>query len=303
MHTYYALEKKLLKVSVYGAVMFAVTGIVLGYLISSQMIMFDGLYSLISVMLSLLSLFAAHFIQKRDTKKFPFGKEMLEPLVIIIKYAVMLFLCLVALITAVDALLSGGRETNVGFALLYSVLSTIACCGIFVYLKKQKQGSGFIQAEANQWRMDTILSAAVLIGFFIAALLSYTQFTFLTPYIDPLMVLISAGYFLKVPVVEITKALKEVLEMAPDQLIEKKCKAVIHSIQAHYQIEDSVLRMSKVGSKLFIEVDFILNEQSKVKTVAEQDLIREEINNRTNDLQYKKWLTVSFTNDRKWING
>ena len=287
MHSDYALEKKLLKISVYGAVIFAVTGVIWGYLISSQMVMFDGLYSLISVMLSLLSLFAVQFIQKRDAKKFPFGKEMLEPIVIIIKYVVMLFLCFAAVITAMGALVTGGRETNVEFALLYSIFSTVVCWGVFVYLKKQKQGSGLIQAEANLWRMDTILSAAVLVGFFIAMLLSYTRFTFLTPYIDPLMVLISAGYFLKVPIVEIAKALKEVLEMAPDQLIQKKFKAVIDSIQAQYQIEDSMLRMSKVGSKLFIEVDFIVNEKSKVKTVAHQDLIREEINKRTKDLRYK----------------
>ncbi|MFV8828569.1 cation diffusion facilitator family transporter [Alkalihalobacterium sp. APHAB7] len=303
MHSDYALEKKLLKISVYGAVMFAVTGVVWGYLISSQMVMFDGLYSLISVMLSLMSLFAAQFIQKRDTKKFPFGKEVLEPLVIIIKYAVILIICLVAVVSALEALVSGGRETNIGSALLYSILSTVACWGVFVYLKKQKQGSGLIQAEANQWRMDMVLSGAVLVGFLIAAILTYTQFTFLTPYMDPLMVLLSAGFFLKVPIVEIAKASKEVLEMAPDQLIQKKFKSVVDSIQAQYQIEDSMLRMSKVGSKLFIEVDFILNEQSKVITVAEQDLIREEINKRTKDLRYKKWLTVSFTNDRKWING
>ncbi|WP_216827425.1 cation diffusion facilitator family transporter [Alkalihalobacterium elongatum] len=302
MHNSYALEKKLLKISVYGAVMFAVTGVIWGYLISSQMVMFDGLYSLISVMLSLMSLFAAQFIHKRDTKKFPFGKEMLEPIVIIIKYAVILLLCVTAVISALDAILSGGRETNVGSALVYSILSTVACWRVFVYLKKQKQGSGLIQAEANQWRMDMVLSAAVLVGFLIAALLSYTRFTFLTPYIDPLLVLLSAGYFLKVPVVEIFKALKEVLEMAPDQLIQKKFKSVIDSIQTNYHIEDSILRMSKVGSKLFIEVDFILNDNSKVKTVADQDLIREEINKQTKDLSYKKWLTVSFTNDRKWVN-
>ncbi|KHF41528.1 hypothetical protein LQ50_02070 [Halalkalibacter okhensis] len=264
------------------------------------MIFFDGLYSLVSVILSLLSLLVAQFIKKGDKMSFPYGKEMLEPVVIIIKYAVILLLCIITLITAIVSLLSGGQETSVGQALIFAFVNTIGCVGVFILLTKNKGESGFVQAEANQWKMDTLISGAVLIGFITALLISFTPFKYLVPYVDPVMVLIVVGYFLKTPIVEITKTFREVLEMSADQSIEAKIKKVITPIESKYQISESILRIAKVGNKLFIDIDFILGPQSKMVTIADQDKIREEIIQHTKDLVYKKWLTVSFTNDKKW---
>ncbi|RNA69290.1 cation transporter [Alteribacter keqinensis] len=66
-------EKRVLKVSVYGALIYAIVAIVWGIAGNSQMILFDGLYSLISVALSFFSLLSAAYIQKTDFKRFPFG--------------------------------------------------------------------------------------------------------------------------------------------------------------------------------------------------------------------------------------
>lgn len=295
-----ASEKKLLKLSVFGALFFAILGIVWGTLISSYLIIFDGLYSFVSVMLSLLSLLVAQYISKSDSRRFPFGKEMLEPVVIIVKYAAILILCLLSVLAAIDAMLSGGREINVGHALIFAVVNTVGCAGVYFLLKKNKAKSGFIQAEANQWRMDTLLSTAVLVGFFFAVLLSFTPYQSVIPYVDPLMVLLVAGYFLKVPITEMSKAFREVLEMSPDQPIQTRFKEVTTSIEARYNIQESIVRIAKVGNKLFIEIDFILDEHSKSVTISEQDEIREEIFQHTKDVGYKKWLTVSFTNEKKW---
>lgn len=46
-------EKQLLAVSVYGALAFAVIATVWGIVVHSQIILFDGVYSFISVILSL----------------------------------------------------------------------------------------------------------------------------------------------------------------------------------------------------------------------------------------------------------
>ncbi|MDT8860789.1 cation transporter [Alkalihalobacillus sp. MEB130] len=296
----FAGEKNLLKISVFVALFFAIFGVVWGSLVSSQIIFFDGLYSLVSVMLSLLSLLVAQFIKKNDRMRFPYGKEMLEPVVIIIKYGVIFLLCIITLITAIVSLLSGGQDTRVGPALIFAFVNTIGCVAVFILLNKNKDKSGFIKAEANQWKMDSLISGAVLFGFISAVLISYTPYEYLVPYVDPVMVLIVIGYFLKTPIVEMTKAFREVLEMSPDQSIEAKFKKVITPIEKKYQISESILRIAKVGNKLFIDIDFILGPQSKMVTIADQDKIREQIIQHTRDLVYKKWLTVSFTNDKKW---
>ena len=61
-----------------------------------------------------------------------------------------------------------------------------------------------------------------------------------------------------------------------------------------------MIRTSKVGEKLYIEIDFILDTKSGAQTVAEHDTIREEIATKIDDLEYTKWLTISFTQNRKW---
>ncbi|UTR08623.1 cation transporter [Evansella sp. LMS18] len=302
MNSLIKTEKGILTISVYSAVVFSVAGVLLGILSMSQMILFDGLYSFISVVLSLLSLGAAQYIRKNDFQRFPFGKEIIEPIVLIVKYTVILVLCSGAFISAAAALFTGGRETALGYALLYAVLSAGGCYIVYKFLNRKQQTirSGFIKAEANQWKMDMYLSFAVLGGFIVTALASAAGFSFITPYMDPVMVLLVSGYFIKVPLTEIVKAFKEVLEMAPDKEIQQQISGTIKKVTAHHNFEESFLRVSKVGSKLYVEVDFVLQTESNVKTVEQQDQVREEIADGIKKINYDKWLSVSFTKDRKW---
>ena len=71
------IENKMLKLSVLGALFFALFGIAWGWAIDSDMIIFDGLYSFISLLLSMLSLFISNFMNKKDVEKFPFGKHII----------------------------------------------------------------------------------------------------------------------------------------------------------------------------------------------------------------------------------
>lgn len=293
-------EKNLLAISVVAAVLFALVGIVWGVLISSQIILFDGAYSLVSVCLSLLSLIALRYIHKSDARRFPYGKERLEPIVIIFKYAIIFLLCIAALASAVESLLSGGREVNVGHALVFAALSTAGCAAVYVLFRRQRGRSGFVQAEANQWKMDTLLSSAVLLGFGLAWLVAKTPFDSVMPYIDPLMVLLVVGFFLKTPIQEIAKAAKEVMEMSAGPSIETEFEKAMRAIEARYEIPDSILRVAKVGDKLFVDIDFILGPQSKTVTTADQDAVRAEITRLTEAVAFKKWLTVSFTHEAKW---
>ncbi|PYZ92203.1 cation transporter [Salipaludibacillus keqinensis] len=296
-------DKKVLMASVYAAIAFSVAGIVLGTLFQSQMILFDGLYSLISVALSLLSLTAATFMSKNDWRRFPFGKDMIEPLVITFKYAIILILVIGSLIMAIVSIFQGGRDVAVGAALIYAATSTFACLVIYRYLNKHASQSktGFISAESNQWLMDTLVSAGVLVGFVLAAILQYIpSMQALVPYIDPLMVVIVSIYFIKVPLIEIRHSMREVLEMTPEEELTRKIETVIYDVESKYDMQETILRISKVGRTLSIEVDFIVKKTSKVQSISDQDHIREEISTKIHHIDYTKWLTVSFTNDRKW---
>ena len=139
-------------ISVIAAIIFAVAGMVWGLILSSQIILFDGLYSLISVALSLLSLYSVSYMKKKDWRKYPFGKEMIQPLVIIVKYSVILILVIASLIAAIFSLFTGGREILLNSALVYTIFASFACYVVYFWLKRKeaKGSSGLVTAEKNQ---------------------------------------------------------------------------------------------------------------------------------------------------------
>lgn len=297
------LERKLLLQSVYAALFASLSGVIVGLLVHSQMILFDGLYSLISVALSLMSLIAAKFMNKKDYKRYPFGKAVVEPLVIIIKYAIIFILLLVSMIIAIQSILNGGREVELGYALIYSALGTLLCLVVYLQFKRhgKKTSSGLLIAEANQWLMDTWVSLGVLIAFIIISILRHFNLLLnYLNYVDPALVIIICLLFLRIPFKEIKISLKEILDMAPEEDLYNKLKALVKELEAQYQMDESILRVTKGRKTLWVEVDFVISDRSKIKTIQDQDLIREVISKKINDLASDQWLSVSFTSDRKW---
>lgn len=298
----FAQEKKTLKFSIYGAFAFAVFAIVWGLFNHSQLILFDGIYSFVSVGLSYAALQSAMFIKQTNEEEFPFGKEMLEPLIIFFKNIIIIILCLYAFITSFLTFVSGGQEFNQSSAVFYAFLASLGCYIVYRKLntKNKTLKSGFITAEAVQWLMDFYLSLAVLAGFTVSWVLEFTPLKEYVKYVDSLMVMVIALYFIKLPFKLVRYQIREILEMAPDKELYDFIKDTVASLSSKYPIEESVVRVSKVGSKLFIEIDFIVLPEKWEPTLKEQDNIREQLIVELKPLHLRKWVTVSFMNDRKW---
>lgn len=296
------LENKILKLSVIGALFFALFGIAWGWAIKSDMIIFDGLYSFISVVLSMLSLYINNYMAKRDFEKFPFGKHILEPIVISIKSLIIAIMCSYSLIEAIKTLMNGGNSLEFGLALIYSIVSVLGCGIISFYMKEQEKkiNSELIKAEYTQWFMDTALSTAVLVGFIIAMVLAGTKLKSLNPYIDPFMTIVVSLVCIRIPIKTFIESFKEVICVKANDEINDDIYVLVKGIEEEYNFEESITRVSKVGRELRIEIDFVYNKDSKLKTLDQMDNVREEINDAIKHIDYNKWLNVSFTGNKKW---
>lgn len=296
------LEKNMLKLSALGGLFFAVLGIVWGISIKSSMIMFDGLYSLISLCLTVLAMWITEYINKNDFKKFPFGKVVLEPITVALMSIVLILMCSINFIDAFQEILLGGNTVDTDLALGYSLISSIGC-GIVYYIMNKKGkslSSDILSAESNQWLMDTILSVAVLGGFIISLGLQMTQFAYLSKYIDPLMVIITSSIFVKIPIETLVKSFKEIINENTDEEINSNINSIAKSIEDEYNFEDSIVRVSKTGRELRVEIDFVFNEESKLNELDEMDKVREKIANSIEHIKLDKWLNINFTGDKKW---
>lgn len=266
------------------------------------MILFDGIYSLASVGLSLLSVIGSNYMSKRDDEKYPFGKRMIEPVIIIIKSLAIFIMCIYSLSGALVDFLSGGNEVQYGFALVYAVISTVGCGITYIFLRRKGKyiDSNLLLVEGNQWLMDTLLSLGVLVGFLLANILQYTELGWFNRYMDPLMVILCSTIFIRMPLKALMQGFKELFEFRADDNIALEIKGLVSSIEEAYNFEEAITRVSKSGRNLRIEIDFIYNDNSSIKILDDMDDLRETIFDSLKHIGYDKWLNVSFTKDKKW---
>ncbi|UTZ28721.1 cation diffusion facilitator family transporter [Vibrio campbellii] len=257
-------ENSILTFSALLASGFAVGGMVLGLLVGSIVIVFDGVYSLVSLLLTLLSLAASYYISKPSKSIFPFGKAVLEPIVIAIKAAVILIVVAFSLFSAVTALMSGGREVDASIATIFGVVNVIGCSYAWWFMAKKSRrfSSGLIEAEKKQWQMDTLLSVAVTAGFIAAWLVSLTPYAHYAVYADPMMMVLMGFYFLKVPFDMLVGALRELLMMTPSKEL---CQSVGKDVLEIEKVTEHQLKLAgvtKVGQELRVNVDVHVDDDT-----------------------------------------
>ncbi|WP_188014295.1 cation diffusion facilitator family transporter [Vibrio harveyi] len=257
-------ENRILTFSALLASGFAIGGMVLGLLVGSIVIVFDGVYSLVSLLLTLLSLAASYYISKPSKSIFPFGKAVLEPIVIAIKAAVILVVVSFSLFSAVTALMTGGREVDASIATIFGVVNVIGCgyAWWFMAKKSRRFSSGLIEAEKKQWQMDTLLSVAVTVGFITAWLVSLTPYAHYAVYADPMMMVLMGFYFLKVPFDMLVGALRELLMMTPSKEL---CQSVGKDVLEIEKVTEHQLKLAgvtKVGQELRVNVDVHVDDDT-----------------------------------------
>lgn len=257
-------ENRILTFSALLASGFAVGGMVLGLLVGSIVIVFDGVYSLVSLLLTLLSLAASYYISKPSKSIFPFGKAVLEPIVIAIKAAVILVVVAFSLFSAVTALMTGGREVDASIATIFGVVNVVGCgyAWWFMAKKSRRFSSGLIEAEKKQWQMDTLLSVAVTLGFIAAWLVSLTPYAHYAVYADPMMMVLMGFYFLKVPFDMLVGALRELLMMTPSKEL---CQSVGKDVLEIEKVTEHHLKLAgvtKVGQELRVNVDVHVDDDT-----------------------------------------
>ncbi len=294
-------ERKILLVSIWTAALFALLGIVWGVVADSGMIIFDGIYSLLSVGLSILSLLVLKQVQaNHEDERFPFGKAHFEPLLIVFKSLMLIGMCTFSATNSFSELLAGGRNVSPGYALIYAFVSTIGCLLVTVLIQNKNKilASSLLQAERNQWLGDTLLSVGVLVGFSAAYALQDSELSWLVPYTDPGMVVLASSVFILLPLKSFIAAAREMIfyqmdeeSMAP---VKKEVVSIASELEAEYK-----LRMVSTGRELIIEVNFLVANGSF--TVNEMDKIRHRVAAVAKKMKKHHWINASFTREPLWL--
>ena len=292
-------DRRLLLLSVWASGAFALVSSVWGILSGSSMIVFDGLSSFISIGLSILAVVALRTSRAGADERYPWGREIWEPVTVVVKAIALAALCVYAVVGGISDLIAGGREVSTGWALAYAIVATVSGAVVTVLMRRGGR-SDLVRAEAAEWFGDTLLSVGVLVGFVIAIVLVGIGRPDLAAYVDPAMVVIVSLLFLRIPFRLVGGGMREILSMSPPEETRAALDEAVESVRARFGIGEAFLRASKVGSRVDVEVDFVVGEDSPVRTVADGDLVRQALHDRLAELGYERSVTVAFTTDRRW---
>ena len=291
-------EQRLLRLSTISAGLFAAMAISWGWSAASQVIVLDGVYALIGVLLGGLSLRAAVLVERGPTVRYPFGREALAPLVVGVQGLVLLGSLGYAVLDAVEVILTGGSETAFGSALGYSVASATIGFVLWRVLRRHRS-SELVAAEAAAWLAGMLLSLGMFVGFLAALLLDGTSAAGIVPYIDPGMVIVAAVAIAPTPLRMLRQTASEMLEGAPSAEVADPIRLVVHDLSRERGLPEPTIRIGKLGRKIYLEVHYLVAEDAGC-SIAEADKVRRVLLQRLQQPGRTYWITVELHTDPAW---
>ncbi len=115
-----------------------------------------------------------------------------------------------AFITGIQTILNGGHDIILKDALIYAVLSTISCFSIYVIESHIYGDSELVRIDSQEWLIDGILSAAILVGFVSVIICNGLGYSKWNAYIDPILVTALALFASILPIKVLCRNMKEV---------------------------------------------------------------------------------------------
>ncbi|KRG45005.1 cation transporter [Stenotrophomonas pictorum JCM 9942] len=294
-------EQRILKLSIGVTVGVSASGFFGGLLAGSQAVLFDGVYSLVDVALTLVALSVLRLVAREGSSRFQYGYWHLEPMVEAMGGAILSLACIYALANAVIGLTTGGHEVKLGIALFWSALLSVVnlVMSLYVSAKARQLQSALLSLDARAWFLSGMMSLAVLGAFLLATLLSGGDRQWLVPYLDSLVLAGICLAVLPLPLHTTWKAMREVLQVAPPEL-DGRVRQVMEAFVAEHGFSGFSSHVAKMGRMQFVEIHILTRPQWSFGSISEVDRLRDEIATRLGARDAGFWLTIDFTSDPGW---
>ncbi len=277
------IEEKALKRSMVGAFILAVWGIVMASVSGSSVILLDGMFNLISGIMSFFSIEVTRLISGKDSREYPLGYFAFESLFVLAKGASILVLLLMALYSNIGVLLSGGREPVLGLLTIYVAVAVLGCVVLYLISRKgfKQTGSEILQAETKAWLVNAVISGSIGIAFGATMLLQGSSLGWIDRYIDQILVIVLSLLFIKDPLVLMKSGIKELLLAAPQGQYVKPFQEKLLPLKDQLHARALDLDIIKTGRRLWltvrldprndeIKIDDFMKAKAKISKLARE---------------------------------
>ena len=300
-------EDGILKRSLAAILLVAALGIGFGIVSGSFAILFDGVFSLVDAAMTILSLFVARLITRSTlerglsddlNRRFTMGFWHLEPMVLTLNATILAVVMLYASFSALLSLFAGGRTMEFGPALVYAgvVVAISAAMAIYEHRANRHARSDFVTMDLQGWIMSGGVTTALLLAFGVGYAVQETDHAWITPYIDPAVLLVVCLVLLPMPVGILRRAAAEVLLITPDDLL-AEVDRVAGGIVAEEGFLGHRAYVARVGRGTQVEIYFIVPPGQPPRRLEDWDALRDRIGAEIGGDPRHRWLTIAFTTD------
>lgn len=297
-------EHAALQFSMAASAVGGVIGVAFAVASGSDAVLLDGVYSLVSFGMAWVAARITGMILAPSTVHFPFGKAALEPVVNLVRAAVILIVLTYAGISAVGALSGGGAPAAAGPAVVYGLL--VGLGGLAVARRQsalaQESGSAILAVDAASWRADGAISLSVGAAFVVALGLSWAGLQAWVSYVDPVTVLLLGAYLVREPWAQVRKAAGELLVEAPPVELQDQVFAAVDRALADVPCEEREIKLWKLGRHLTVRVTLLMQHGADSTTYDALDAIRAAARSELEGLAHSVRVDVLFTADRRWLD-
>lgn len=288
-------EARALRLSVYASLLVGVVGVVWGLVADARIVLFDGIFTIFGTALSGLSLLASWAAGLEPDERYPFGREAVIPVAIVVQGAALTATLFYAAFDSISLLLAGGTDAAPASVVGYGVLTLVVAIAVILGLPRLAPRSELAAAEADQWKAGALLSAIIAVGAAAATGADALGWDAVVRYADPVLVLVAVAVLAPVPWRLLTSGGREILEAAPPAEVSRGIEAEARRVAAEFGLGEPIVRATKLGRRLYVEVDFLVGAGEW--DVSEEDKVRRSLIAGLDPLGYDVWANVELTTD------
>lgn len=251
-------EKKVLYISFWSGVVFAVAELIMAIYSHSQSILTDTVFDTIELVVIALTIFIIPLFYQPVSEKHPFGFSQLESIFILLKGFMFIAVMISLIFNNIQIMMSGGNLVDHRQISFFESALTCFSCLIFLFLRKcnKKVSSPTIDAEIYGWKIDVLGSIGVSLAFFISSFLESTTFFFITPYFDQIVAIILIAFMLPEPIKMVVEAFRSIVLFSPDDATIEDIKRRTGQVLINYQYDPVFYDITTTGRRIWISIYF-----------------------------------------------
>ena len=279
----------------------AAAGLVWGIGSGSGAILFDGLFSALSLLTLWLALQATRMLGRPEDDRFQFGFRHLEPLVVALRALALVLVCCSAVAASVASVLRGGQSLDQPSVLTFALFTLVLAGSMLAWERRvlARTPSVTLHLDAQEWLLSALLSAGILVGWAVAHALEEAGLERVARLIDPLLVLAVVAAVVRAPLGVLPRAVRDVLLIAPEPEVQERFRAVVEAEAAAAGLPRWKLHLARLGEGFDVELNFLVAPDLALPAVA-LDRLRARLEAGFGLPPQRIWLTVTFTAEPRW---